>query len=318
MKKRTACIALFAVLPSLAQAQAYPTKPIRNIMAVAGGAEIVVRLVAQELTKSMGQPVIVEQQAGAGGVVGAEMVARAAPDGYTILLQSVSTTIMTPFLVKNARLDTLRDFTPLSKAFETVLLVVANSSIGVNSMKELIDYAKRNPGKLSYGTSGVGTSHHLSGEALKILTGIDWVHVPYKGGPPVLTDLVGGQIQVGFTILATAGPFMKNDKMKLLAVNNAARSPVIPDVPTVSEQVPGYEPPPAWGGYFAPAGLPQPLATRLHDEIARALSIPEVRAKAQEIGFVAGSSTPEEMVRRIKGDVALVSRIVAAVGIKPE
>jgi tripartite-type tricarboxylate transporter receptor subunit TctC len=225
---------------------------------------------------------------------------------------------MTPFLSKQARLDPIRDFTPLTKAFDTVLLVVANSSLGVNSMKELIDYAKKSPGKLSYGTSGVGTSHHLSGEELKLLTGVDWVHVPYKGGPPVLTDLVGGQIQVGFTILATASPFMKNEKMKVLAVNDPKRYPVIPNVPTVSEQIPGYEAPPAWSGYFAPPGLPQPIARRLHDELVKALNAPEVKAKAQEIGFVVETGSPEDLVKTMQRDIALVGKIVKAVGIKPE
>src|SRR6266581_316501 len=211
--------------PSQSKGQAYPTRPIRSIMTVAGGADVVARLVAQGLTEALGQPVVVEAQAGAGGAIGAETVARAAPDGHTIMLASASTVVMSRFLSKSARLDPIKDFTPITKAFETVALVVTSPSLPVDSVQELIEYARRNPGKLSFGTSGVGTTHPLSGEAIRLLTGIDWIHVPYKGGPPVLTDLLSGQIQVGFSILATAAPFVSSGKIKLLAVNGARGAP---------------------------------------------------------------------------------------------
>src|SRR5216117_1282505 len=207
--------------PLAAQAQAYPTRPVRSIMTVAGGADIVARLVAQGLTVALGQPVVVEAQSGAGGAIGAESVARAAPDGYTIMLTSASALVMNRFLSRSARLDPLRDFTPITKAFETVALVVTSPALPVESVRDLLEYAKRHPGKLSYGTSGIGTTHHLSGESIRLLTGIDWVHVPYKGGPPVITDLIGGEIQVGFSILATAAPFLASGKIRVLAVNGA-------------------------------------------------------------------------------------------------
>jgi tripartite-type tricarboxylate transporter receptor subunit TctC len=313
-----ACIAACILPVSAAHAQAYPSKPIRCIMAIAGGADIVARLVAQGLSVSMGQPVVVETQAGAGGAVGADMVARAAPDGYTFMLASSSTQVMNRFLSKSARLDPVKDFTALTKAFETVLLLVINPSLPVNSVSELIDYAKRNPGKLSYGTSGIGTSHHLAGEEIKLITGIDWVHVPYKGGPPVITDLISGQIQVGFTILATAGPYMNSGKMKILAVNNNNRYPVIPNIPATGEQIPGYDAPPAWSGYFGPAGMAQPVARRLHDELVKALNQPEVKSKAQDIGFVIETGSPEDLIKTIQKDVVVVGKIVKAVGIQPE
>ena len=312
-----ALVVLSVGAPHYACAQ-YPTRPIRSIMTVAGGADIVARLVAQGLTEALGQPVVVEAQAGAGGAIGAEAVARAAPDGHTIMLASASTVVMNRFLSKSARLDPIRDFTPITKAFETVALVVTSPSLPVDSVQELIEYARRNPGKLSFGTSGVGTTHHLSGEAIRLLTGIDWVHVPYKGGPPVLTDLLSGQIQVGFSILATAAPFVRSGKIKLLAVNGAKRFHVIPNVPTVSEQLPGYEAPSTWGGYFGPAGMPQPVAKRLHDEIVKVLSRPEVRSKAEDIGFVIDTSTPEELTETLRRDIAYTSRIVEATGIRPE
>src|SRR5262249_10032860 len=257
---------LFAFCAAV-QAQGYPSRPIRSIMTVAGGADIVARLVAQGLTSSLGQPVVVESQSGAGGAIGAEAVARAAPDGYTIMLASESALVMNRFLAKSAHLDPLKDFTPITKAFETIAVVETTPAQPFGSIREMIDYAKRNPGKLSYGTSGIGTTHHLSGESIRLLTGIDWVHVPYKGGPPVLTPLVGGQIRVGSSVPATAAPFVASGKVRLLAVNGAKRYHVIPDVPTVSEQLPGYEAPPTWAGYFGPAGMPPAIVARLHDEI---------------------------------------------------
>ncbi len=320
MKKRCLCLtaAVCLALPPAAQAQGYPSRPIRSIMTVAGGADIVARLVAQGLSGALGQPVVVETQSGAGGAIGAESVARAAPDGYTIMLTSASALVMNRFLSKSARLDPLRDFTPITKAFETVALVVKSPALPVESMRDLVEYAKRHPGKLSYGTSGIGTTHHLSGESIRLLTGIDWVHVPYKGGPPVITDLIGGEIQVGFSILATAAPFIASGKIKILAVNGAKRYRVIRDVPTVTEQLPGYEPPSTWGGYLGPAGMPQAIVVRLHDEIARILNSPEVRAKAEDIGFPVATSTPEELTATIRRDIEYTAKIVAAVGIRPE
>jgi tripartite-type tricarboxylate transporter receptor subunit TctC len=225
---------------------------------------------------------------------------------------------MNRFLSKSARLDPLKDFTPITRAFDTVAVVVASPALPAESIRELIDYAKRNPGKLSYGTSGVGTTHHLSGESIRLLTGIDWVHVPYKGGPPVITDLVAGEIQVGFSILATAAPFIASGKVRLLAVNGAKRYHVIPDVPTVGEQLPGYEPPSTWGGYFGPAGMPRAVVARLHDEIVRVLSTPEVRARAEDIGFPIATSTPGELSATIRRDIEYTAKIVEAIGIKPE
>jgi len=245
-------------------------------------------------------------------------VARAAPDGYTIMLTSASALVMNRFLSKSARLDPLGDFTPITKAFETVALVVTSPAFPVNSMRELIEYARRHPGNLSYGTSGIGTTHHLAGESIRLLTGIDWVHVPYKGGPPVITDLIAGEIQVGFSILATAAPFVASGKIRILAVNGAKRYHVIRDVPTVTEQLPGYEPPSTWGGYFGPAGMPRTIVARLHDEIVRILNSPEVRAKAEDIGFPVATSTPEELSATIRRDIEYTARIVKAVGIRPE
>src|SRR5258705_5789947 len=315
--RRSLCLALL-VLAGAAHAQPYPTRPIRSIMTVAGGADIIARLVAQGLTQSLGQPVVVETQSGAGGTIGAEAVARAAPDGHTIMLASESALVMSRFLSKSARLDPLKDFTPITKAFDTIAVVETTPAQPFGSIRELIDYARHNPGRLSYGTSGIGTTHHLSGESIRLLTGIDWVHVPYKGGPPVITDLIGGEIQVGLSILATAAPFLASGKIKILAVNGAKRYHGIPNVPTVAEQLPGYEAPSTWGGYFGPAGMPRPIVARLRDEIVRILNSPEVRAKAEDIGFPVAPSTPDELLATIRRDIEYTARIVKAVGIRPE
>src|SRR5438552_9436522 len=319
MSKRSLCVALAAWAGiTAAHAQSYPSRPVRSIMTVAGGADIVARLVAQGLTVALGQPVVVEAQSGAGGAIGAEAVVRAAPDGHTIMLTSASALVMNRFLSKSARLDPLKDFTPITKAFETVALVVTSPALPVGSMRELIEFAKRHPGKLSYGTSGIGTTHHLAGESIRLLTGIDWVHVPYKGGPPVITDLIAGEIQVGFSILATAAPFIASGKIKILAVNGAKRYHVIPNVPTVAEELPGYEAPSTWGGYFGPADMPQGIVVRLHDEIGRILKSLVVCAKAEDIGFPVATSTPEELSATIRRDIEYTAKIVKAVGIRPE
>src|SRR5258706_11653908 len=315
--RRSLFLAL-AVFAGAVHAQTYPARPIRSIMTVAGGADIIARLVAQGLTTALGQPVVVESQSGAGGAIGAEAVARAAPDGHTIMLTSASALVMNRFLSKSARLDPLKDFTPITKAFEPIAVVVVSPALPAASMRDLVEYARRHPGKLSYGTSGIGTTHHLSGEAIRLLTGIDWVQVPYKGGPPVITDLIGGEIQVGFSVLATAAPFIASGKIRILAVNGAKRYHVIPDVPTVSEQLPDYEPPPTWAGYFGPAGMPPAVVSRLREEIVRVLESPAVRAKAEDIGFPIETTTPEELSAAIRRDIETTAGIVKAIGIKPE
>ena len=322
--KRAIPLALFvaglaaAVAATPAQSQAYPSKPVRTIMTVAGGADVVARLVAERLTQVLGQPVIVESQAGAGGAIGAEMVTRAAPDGHTIMLSAAANIVLRGLLTKNTPYHPIKSFTPIAKVADTILVVVANPSAPFNSMKEMIDYAKRNPGKLSFGTSGIGTNHHLSAELIRQLTGIEWVHVPYKGGPPVLTGVMTDPSQVGFSILATSTPMIKAGKIKLLGINNNERYPLLPNVATVAEQIPGYERPPGWMAYFGPAGVPDPIVRRLNAEIVKIMNAPEVKAKAEAIGFVSSTSTPEELTAMIKRDLVVLEKIIKAAGIKPE
>ncbi len=300
------------------QAQAYPTKPIRVIMAVQGGAEVTVRIMANKVTEAMGQPLVIEMMPGAGGAQAAETVMHAAPDGYTIMYTGASAMVIRKFVTRNTRYDPVTDFSPIIRLNETVLHIMVNPSLPVNNMHELVDYAKKNPGKLSWGTSGVGTSHHLSGELIRMLTGIDWVHVPYKGAPPVVTDLIAGRIQVGFGTISTIAPIANSGKIRIIAINNGQRYPLFPNVPTVAEQLPGYIAAPSFTGYYGPAGMPRPIVQRLYGEYLKAATSPEARAKAEELGYFQGTGTPEELAESIKQGLAIVEKIVKGSGIQPE
>jgi len=315
---RLCALLALAAVSQLCLAQAYPAKPIRLIMTVQGGAEVTVRIMANKVTEALGQPLVIEMMPGAGGSVGAETVMRAAPDGYTIMYTGASALVIRPFVAKNTRYDATKDFTPIVRLNETVLHIMVNPSMPFNNMVELIEYAKKNPGKLSYGTSGVGTSHHLAGELIRMVAGIDWVHVPYKGAPPVVTDLIAGRIQVGFGTISTIAPILNTGKIRMIAINNGQRYPLFPDVPTVAEQLPGYTAPPSWTGYFGPAGMPRPIVQRLYSEYLKAATSAEARSKAEELGYFQGTGTPEELTESVKSGLAMVEKIAKGAGIQPE
>jgi tripartite-type tricarboxylate transporter receptor subunit TctC len=299
-------------------AQTYPTKPIRTISTLAGGADLVARIVAQKLSETLGQPVIIETQAAAGGAIGQDTVLRAAPDGYTLLFTSVGPHVIAQVNAKQPRFDPVKSYTPIAKIMESLFLVVAPASAPFNTMGQMVEYAKKNPGKLSYGTSGVGTVHHFAGAMISSITGIDWVHVPYKGGPPVLTATLTGEVQVGFTLLSTMGSFASSGKLKTLGVNNTRRYAGMPDVATVGEQIPGYVPPPTWGSYFGPAGLPSSIVSRLNGEIVKIVQQPDARAKIEASGSVVAPTTPEGLADQVRNDIATVRTLVKAAGIQPE
>jgi tripartite-type tricarboxylate transporter receptor subunit TctC len=307
-----------ASISAASMAQSYPVKPIRLVMSVSGGAEVVVRIASQRWQEVTGQPMVMEVQSGAGGAVGAEMVAKAAPDGYTLLLATASAITIRPHIAKNTPYDPIRDFTPIISTGEAVLVVAANPNAPFGSMKEMIQYARKNPGKLSYGSSGVGTNHHLSAEILRRAADIDMVHVPYKTAPQLMTDTISGQIPVAFTILATISNNVKSGKLKLLAVYNSKRYHLIPDVPTLTEEAPGYEPPPGWMGYLGPANLPQPLVLRLNAEMARFYSEPLMQSRADAAGIMLVNSTPAEFADKLKREFVSAARAVKSAGIQPE
>ena len=309
---RLAALAL-ALLCMEAAAQAFPSKPIRTLLTISGGADIVARLVAEGMSQSLGQPVVVETQSAAGGLVAAGMVMRAAPDGHMLLLSSSATQQQ---LWRDPKFDE-QSLTPVTKAVDAILVMVANPSMPA-TLKGLVEHARRNPGKVTYSSSSTGGIHHLSGEAVRLLTGIDWLHVPYKGGTQALTDTIAGQVDVNFGALSTALPHVKSGKLRLLAINNARRYPVVPAVPTIAEELPGYQAPPSWLAYFGPGGMPPAIVKRLHGEITRILHRPDVRAKAEDVGFVVVTTTPEELAEGVKRDVALVNRIIEQAGIRLE
>jgi tripartite-type tricarboxylate transporter receptor subunit TctC len=319
LNKLAVCIAaLSATAVSFgAQAQAYPAKPIRNIMALAGGAELVARMVGERLNQSMGQPVLIGAQAGAGGAIGADMVARSAPDGYTILLASGSSQVVRPFVAKTPY-DPIRDFTPITKVSDTIVVVLTNAQQPFNSLAEVIDYAKKNPGKLSYASSGYGTGQHLAFELIRLQTNTNIVHVPFKGGNEALTALVSNQVPLSTGILATAAANVASGKLKVLASLDSRRYPAIKNVPTAGEVVPGYDAIPNWMGYFGPAKLPDPIVRRLNTEMVKALSDRELQQKAEGVGFVIDSSTPEAFSAELKRAIAVVGKVVKETGIKPE
>jgi len=303
-----------------ALAQAWPAKPIRVIMTLGagGGAEPLGRLVGSKLGEVLGQPIVFEAQGGAGGAIGAAMVAKSAPDGYTLAFSTPSSLVLRKFLAKNVPYDTVRDFTPVILVGETMAAIVSSVALPVNTLAEAIEYARRNPGKINYGTTGIGTTHHLSGVLIEQLSGIQWVHVPYKGGGDSINALLGGQVQMLFGVLGTMVPQMKAGKLKLLAINGGKRFYRMPDVPIVSEVVKGYDRPPSWIGYLGPAGLPQPIVRRLYDEIHKIVITPEVSAKFEDGGILVDTATPEQFAGFIRDNLELTARIMKAAKIEPE
>ncbi|MFM9971848.1 MAG: Bug family tripartite tricarboxylate transporter substrate binding protein [Burkholderiales bacterium] len=316
--KNAALFSLSIALSSSVWSQGYPAKPVRMVLALGGGAEIAARALGEKLTASMGQPFVVEAMPGAGGAVGAETAARAAPDGYTILLATPNTHVYRPYIVKNMTYDPVKDFTPIAKFTDTISCVVVSFSFPANTLLELIDYAKRNPGKLSYGSTGIGTGHHLNLEHMMQLTGANIVHVPYKGGNQQNQDLLSGQVPAGGAILATVTPLIKAGKLKVLAVTSNNRYRVIPDVPTIAEVIPGFQGLLGWMGYFGPAGLPQPLVTRLHGEISSALTDANLKEKLEAIGFVVDVQPPAVLGEMVKRDLAVAGKLAQRAGVKPE
>jgi tripartite-type tricarboxylate transporter receptor subunit TctC len=307
-------------LPAAAQAQTFPVKPIRTIqtLGVGGGAEALSHIVAQRLSEALGQPVVVEPQGGAGGSIGMHMVARAAPDGYTLGLGSGSSLVLRKFLVKSVPYDTLKDFTPVALLGETISCVVASSATGFNAFAEMIDYAKRSPGKLAYGSSGIGTSHHLSGVMVEQTTGTQMLHVPYKGGGQSLQGLMGGQVQVVYGIVGSMVPLVKSGKVKMLAINAGKRFVRMPEVPIIGEVIKGYDRPPSWNGYLGPAGMPPAVTRRLYEEINRIVTSREVSEKLTDLGFMVDTAGPEEFAAHIRRSFELYGKAVKAARIEPE
>ena len=312
-------LSVSAVFCAPAFSQTYPSKPIRTLVTVAGGVEAAVRVLSNKLAEALGQPVIVETQSGAGGAVGASNVAKAAPDGYTIAYATTSAMTLRPFLTKNTPYDTLKDFTPITQVGEAVACVVVNNSLPVKNIKELIEYARANPGKVSFGTSGIGTTHHLSGEIMMQMTGVKMVHVPYKSGGQSFQDLIAGQVQLVYGVMASSIGQIEAGKVRLLAINGDKRYLRTPDAPTVAESLPGYDRPAGWMAYFGPAGLPQPITRRLHAELVKIMATPDAIGIFDKLGLLVETSpSPEQFAAAVKRHYEQAGRLVKAAGIEPE
>jgi tripartite-type tricarboxylate transporter receptor subunit TctC len=308
--------ALLLALPLQVLAQ-YPQRAVKMVVPFppAGATDVVGRIVAQKLTERLGQSVVVENRPGAGGTIGSDLVAKAAPDGYTILMATSSTHSIGPVLQK-LPYDPIRDFAAITHVANVPNVLVVSPKLPVANVKELIAYAKANPGKLNFASSGVGTIVHLNAELFKMLTGVDMVHVPYKGTALSIPDVANGNIAMLFDSLASVMPHVKAGNVRPLAVNAPQRSPLLPEVPTLAEAgLPAFDRY-TWFGMFAPAGTPPEVVRRLQAEVAAALKAPDLRERFDAVGAEPVGSTPEQFVERIRSDSVKWAEVIKAANVK--
>jgi tripartite-type tricarboxylate transporter receptor subunit TctC len=300
-------------------AQTYPVRPIRIVVpqSAGGSTDLVARPLAQRLADALGHSVVVDNRPGAGSTIGTDLVAKAAPDGYTLLAVAASFT-MSPSLYKSLPFDPVRDFASITLLSSLPNIMVVHPSLPVKSVKELVALAKARPGQLNHGSSGVATGTHMSMELFKYLTGIKMVHVPYKGGAPSVTALISGEVHLTFATISTALPHVKSGKLRALAVSTARRSPAAPEVPTIAESgVPGYDYA-SWIGLLAPAKTPSSIIIRLNAASVNAVHTPEIRAVFAAEGSEPVGSSPDEFDAIIKSEVARWRKVVSAAGIKAD
>ena len=302
-----------------AQSQPYPNKPIKIIspFATGGIADTFSRVVGQGLSESLGQPVVVENKTGGGGNIGADFVAKAPADGYTLVMGNIGSHAVNPYLMKNMPYDPLKDFEPVAYVLDAEGLLVVNPAIPVKNVNELIAYVKARPGQVSYGSGGMGTTSHLAGELFKSLAKVDMTHIPYKGNAPAITDLIGGQTQIMFATMPTVLPYVKADKLRALAVIGSSRASSLPDVPTVAETLPGFDVS-NWIGIFAPAGTPKPIISKLNAEIIKIMQQPAVQKRLETEGAKFKPMTPEAFGAFQKNEALKWSKTIKDAGIKPE
>jgi tripartite-type tricarboxylate transporter receptor subunit TctC len=309
----------FGALAAPAAAQDYPSRAITIVAPQAPGAssDLLARTVGDRLSAAFGQPVVVDNRPGAGGNVGAAYVARAPADGYTLMIGTDAMMTSNTYLYKNMPFDPVKDFAPIANAGANIICLAVNSQLPVASVTELVAYAKANPNKLQYGSPGIASPHHLSGELLAQKAGIAIVHVPYRGGGPAANDLLGGHINMAFLSLSSAVPQLSTGKVRILALVEKSRYPAMPDVPTIGETIPGFEMS-SWLGFFAPAATPEPVIARLNAAIVKILTADAVKEKLAGLGLVVAPSTPAELAAIIKDGLAVRGALVKAANIQPE
>lgn len=316
--RRVAAFLVVLALSGAAAAQGWPGKPIRYIVPFAPGGttDILGRLISPKLGDALGQPVVVENRPGAAGILGAEMLARAAPDGNTVGGGTISSHAINATLYSKLPYDPVRDFAPITMLATLPNMLVVHPSLGVSSVSELIALLKANPNKYSFGSAGNGTSQHISGELFKTMTGVSMQHIPYKGSGPMIPDLLSGTIAMSFENIPTAYQPAKAGRLRALAVTSARRSSIAPEVPTLAESgLAGYDIS-SWQAMFAPAGTPGEIVARLYKEVARILKDPEVRGKIQQLGAEPGGMLPEELAALLKSDIPRLGKIVRDSGAK--
>lgn len=308
-------------LPSvLAQGADYPVRPITMIVPFTpgGGTDIMARLVADKLGRGLGQPVVVENKAGAGGTIGTELAARSEPNGYTLMMGSVSTISINPSLYKKLNINPIKDLAPIGLFASTPSVIAVPNNLPVNTLQELIAYAKANPGKVNFGSAGSGTSHHLAGELFKQQAGVDAQHVPYKGSAPALLGLMRGDVQFLIANMPSLKPAIDGKQIKPLALTSLERSAQFPDFKTANESgLPGFEVI-VWYGIFAPAGTPEAIINRLNGELRKITAMPDVRKKLTEEGADAINSSPREFAQRIQKDYETWKKVVDSSGAKAD
>ncbi len=303
-------------VPALAQ---YPAKPVKMIVPYAAGGttDVLARIVADKLTQSLGQQVVIEYKPGAGGTIGADAAAKSPADGYTIVMGAPGSHSTAPSLYAKLPFDPVKDFAPIVHVANVPNSIIVHPTLPVKSVTELIAYAKANPGKLTYGSAGTGATTHLTGELFSLVADVKLTHIPYKGSSQAMIDLLGGQIQMMFENLPGAASQVRSGKVRGLAVTSLRRSPAFPDLPAVAETLPGFEVV-AWFALFAPAGTPPAIVARLNSETDRALKLADVREKIAQAGSDPIGGTPEDLAKFLAADIAKWARVTREAGIKPQ
>jgi len=313
-----ACLAL-AAAATCAQAQSWPSRPVKMVVPFPAGGptDVMTRVLADKLGQALGQPVVVENRPGAGGSIGADLVAKSAPDGYTLVMATGSTHSVGPYLQK-LPYDPNRDFTPIIYVGYATNILLVSPKLGVNNVRELIEYARKEPGRLTYATSGVGSVAHLTSEMFAAMAGAKLTHVPYKGTQHSINDMISGQVGILFDNVMTAKPHVDSGRLKGIAISSLQRSSIVPDIPTVAESgLPGFD---SWNwfGVFGPANTPRPVVDRMNTEMNRILADPAIKARFHTLGFEVTGGTPAQFTTVMQGEAQKWSKVIREANVKPE